>query len=82
MIRIPDECYKSSEQGFRIAYSVFHLLKVYSVYITQCASILYSVKDLYSDYSVNSLYSDSLCATVDYCIRQLNTDYTVLYSGL
>ena len=53
-------------------------LKVYSVYITQCASILYSVKVLYSVISVYSVYSDSLCAAVDYCIRQLNTDYTVL----
>jgi hypothetical protein len=57
-------------------------LKVYSVYITVCDCILYSVKDLYSVISVYSVYSVSLCVAVLDCIRQLNTADTVLYSGL
>ena len=54
LIRIHDELNKSSEQGFRISYSMFHLLKVYSVYIMTSDCILYSVNSVYSEYSVYS----------------------------
>jgi hypothetical protein len=49
LIRIPDELSKSSEQVVQSAYGKSYLLKVYSVYITQCVNILYSVKGVYSE---------------------------------